>query len=60
MKVIELRGSDKYVEWMHENDGKYKVIHITATNLSSNSWTAALGCATKGDKSFTITYEEKN
>ncbi len=60
MKVIELKGSDNYVEWMHENDSKYRVIRIATTNLSSNSWTAALGCAIKGQRCFTITYEEKN
>ena len=60
MKTIELKGSEKYVEWMRENDGKYKVIRITATNLSSTSWAAALGCAVQGERVFTITCEEKH
>jgi hypothetical protein len=60
MKVIELKGRDKYVAWTHENDGKYKVIRVAATNLSSSSWTAALGSAFKGERTFTVMYEEKD
>jgi hypothetical protein len=60
MKVIELKGIDKYVEWTHENDGKYKVLRVAATNLSSSSWKAALGSAFRGERTFTVTYEEKD
>ena len=60
MKVIEIKGTDRYLEWMQENDRKVKILRVAGTNLSSNSWTAALGCAIKGERNFMITYEEKN
>ncbi len=58
MKVIELKGTDKYVEWMQENDGKHKIIRVATTNLSSHSW-PALASAFIGERTFSITYEDK-
>jgi hypothetical protein len=59
MKVIELKGSIEYVDWMRENDGKYKIVRLSATNLSSSSW-PGLASAFIGDRNITIVYEEKN
>jgi hypothetical protein len=58
MKVVEIRGNDKYDEWMRQNDGKYKIAHVAVTNLSSNAW-PALASAYIGGRTFTITFEEK-
>jgi hypothetical protein len=57
MKVIEIQGREKYAEWMQENDGRYKVVRVAATNLGSNSW-PALSSAFIGERTFTIIYDE--
>jgi len=59
MNIIEFKGNERFDEWIHENDRPYRIIRVTATNLSSNSW-PALGSAFIHARTFTVTYEDND
>jgi hypothetical protein len=59
MKVIELKGKKSYGEWMSRNHDGVKVINVISTKQRASTGVGASGMASRSDKNFTVTYEEK-